>query len=129
MGADEYGILRDRVVPDEGAPRLELPEQFPVLSAAEVMEELFRAEDSVDSVAIVVGSDVIGGAGRGHVELVEEERAVGTGDGASLPGYSSAYELLTFLCAECGSVTYRLHVDPRDPPLCVNGHGAMDPPQ
>ncbi|MEV6410047.1 hypothetical protein [Kribbella sp. NPDC051718] len=127
MAGNEYWVLRDQSEAPDQAPRLELPLGVEVLRAAEVLEELFTAESRLDAVALVVGDTVVGGTSRDHVLVpVEEERSVGTGDGATLPGYSGKYELLRFVCAECGRVTYRLQVDPRDPPLCVDGHGALE---
>ncbi|GAA3551522.1 hypothetical protein [Kribbella ginsengisoli] len=127
MAGDEYRILRDQRDAPDRVPRVELPMGFEVLRAADVLEELFTTESRLDAVALVVGDEVVGGTSRDHVLVpVEEERSVGTGDGATLPGYSATYELLKFVCAECGRVTYRLQVDPRDEPRCVDGHGALE---
>jgi hypothetical protein len=122
-----YEILLDRDEADVGVPRLELPDGFAVLDAAVALEELFSSDSALEHVAVVVGSVVVGGTSRAHVLLsAEQERAVGDGDGATLPGYSSQYELLAFVCRVCGRVTYRLHLDPREVPVCPDGHGALE---
>ncbi|WP_432893407.1 hypothetical protein ACQPYH_20040 [Kribbella sp. CA-245084] len=122
-----YGILLDRDDADDGVPRLELPDGVAVLDAAVALEELFGSDPALEQVAVVVGSAVVGGTSRAHVLMSgEQERAVGDGDGATLPGYSSQYELLSFVCGVCGRVTYRLHLDPREVPVCAGGHGPLE---
>lgn len=119
--------MLDRDQADDGVPRLELPDGIAVLDAAVALEELFDSDSALEQVAVVVGSVVVGGTSRTHVLLSEEQdRTVGDGDGATLPGYSSQYELLTFVCGTCGRVTYRLHLDPREVPVCPDGHGALE---
>lgn len=121
-----YEILVDRDVVVDGVPRLELPDGVAALDAAAALEKLFDSDSGLDHVAVVVGSVVVGGTSRAHVLLPEGERAVGDGDGATLPGYSSQYALLAFVCGVCERVTYRLHLDPREEPVCPDGHGALD---
>lgn len=122
-----YEILLDRDGTADGLPRLELPEGIAVLDAAVALEELFDSDSALEYVAVVVGSVLVGRTSRIHVLLSEEqERTVGDGDGATLPGYSSQYELLMFVCGTCDRVTYRLHLDPREVPVCPDGHGALE---
>jgi hypothetical protein len=43
---------------------------------------------------------------------------VGAGERAELPGLSTRYRPLTFVCPECGAVQYRIYYDERDLPVC-----------
>ncbi|WP_182882433.1 MULTISPECIES: hypothetical protein [unclassified Microbispora] len=125
----DYSVLLGPGPPSADAPRLELPPGFPLVDAAEVLEALFAANDGIDQIAVVAGTFAVGVASRDAVEPPGRLRGVGDGDGASLPGRSAAYELLRYVCRECSQITYRIHVDPRDPPTCVNGHGPLDRPR
>jgi hypothetical protein len=121
----DYEVLVDSRRPPSTAPTLDLPAGFPVLEAAEVLETLFQRQDRLDEVQVTVGGQRVGALTRQRIEITA--RGIGDGDGASLPGHSPAYELLEFRCGSCTTVVYRLHVDPRDPPICPEGHGPLTP--
>jgi hypothetical protein len=52
---------------------------------------------------------------------------VGSGDRASLPGRSTRYRVIWFVCPRCGTTMACLFHDQGDMPLCVNSlHGRME---
>lgn len=122
----DYAVLLDPAASPAGAAALDLPAGLPVLEAAEALEALFQ-QHRLDLVAVSVGGRCLGATTRRLVQPPDPIRGIDAGDGPTLAGYSSAYELLEFRCGSCTAVTYRLHVDPRDPPACPNGHGPLSP--
>ncbi|MGI5243003.1 hypothetical protein [Dactylosporangium sp. CA-139066] len=123
----DYSILLDPAARPGPLPRVELPAGMPVLAAAEALEALFEAAPGIQGVSVVVGAEELGATSRQHIMPDGHVRGLGDGDGASLPGFSGRYELLRYVCGVCDEVTYRLHVDPRDPPVCPRGHGPLEP--
>src|SRR5258706_8773326 len=116
----DYEVLVDSRRPPSAAPTLDLPADFPVLEAAELLEDLFQQRRRLDEVQVTVGGQRVGALTRQRIEVTA--RGIGDGDGAALPGHSPAYELLEFRCGSCTTVVYRLHLDPRDRPTCPQGH-------
>lgn len=97
---------------------------------AEALEAMFAAEPELARVNLEVGDQVLGTTGRAVLARLRErsQQAArgdpGTGDGATLPGLSTAYVVLRFRCRSCAAERRLLFVD--DTPTCPNGHGAME---
>lgn len=98
---------------------------------AEALEAMFAAEPELARVNLEVGDQVLGTTGRAVLAQLRERSQQargsadpGAGDGATLPGHSTAYVVLRFRCRSCAAERRLLFVD--DTPTCPNGHGAME---
>jgi len=120
-----YEVLVDPSAPVEGAPELDLQDGLDVAEVAEILEALFIAETALDRVALVIGGRTVGVSSRRHIAQ-PPLRGVGNSDGATLPGYSTQFEILRFRCPRCQSVVLRLQVDPREMLSCPQGHGPLE---
>lgn len=119
-------MLLDPSAGAEGALRLDLPGGMSAEDVADALESALAAEP-VERILIVIGDEEAGIASRDALaRLSPTVRAYGDGAGATLPGESLRYRLLRYSCGTCGAQARRVHVDPRDPPQCPNGHGPMD---
>lgn len=124
---EDFDLLLDDTAPADSADRVELPSDISVEAAADVLQALFAARGELHVVGVVLGGKLVGATSRGHIEPPGPARTGGTGDGATLPGHSSAYQLLRFTCPSCDAVVHRLHVDPAAPPTCPRQHGLLVP--
>src|SRR5690606_21584734 len=106
---------------------LDLPPATPPGEGAAMLEELFATHGELQRVRLSVGGTVVGVCTREFLRELGAEtyRGVGDGDGATLPGESARYRLLTYGCAVCPHLTYRVHIDERDTPRCPDGHGEL----
>jgi hypothetical protein len=130
-----FGVLLD---PDDAADAAELPVRVefagdtPAGVAATALAALFDDKRDIDRVALVVDGDTLGVCTRKRIawlDVTSVMRGVspdpGSGDGATLPGYSTRYTLLAFRCGVCAERTRLLFADDGKP-LCRNGHGPME---
>jgi len=121
----QYGVLLDPSAPAEGAPVLDLQDGLDVAEVAAILEVLFVTETGLDRIVLVIGGRAVGVSSRRHI-APPTLRGVGDGDGATLPGYSTGYEILRFRCPRCQTVVRRLQVDPREMLSCPEGHGPLE---
>lgn len=107
--------------------RFDLPPTTPPGEGAAMLEDLFATYGELERVLLSVGGTAVGVCTREFLRELGAEvyRGVGDGDGATLPGESTRYRLLTFGCAVCPHLTFRVHIDERDIPQCPDGHGAL----
>ncbi|NGY65329.1 hypothetical protein G7043_41190 [Lentzea sp. NEAU-D13] len=90
------------------------------------LKRSFDADPAVQRIELVVDGNRLGMVTRTRLrELLSkfERSDPGAGDGATLPGRSSQYTVLTYRCGTCGVTAKLLFVD--EVPECV-GHGPMD---
>ena len=128
MDADSsgYSILHDPQAGTGPQVTLALPGHTPVEEAAEVLEEVFRAEPGLSVAALRVGGETAAVTSRARVlALLAPQRDLGAGDGATLPAESHRYRLLRLRCTVCGAEELHLYVDPDEPPSCPGGHGSL----
>ncbi|GGP82689.1 hypothetical protein [Streptomyces melanogenes] len=123
MSTDDYFALL--VTPGATATVLELPEQTRAATAAEVVEQLFAVEASLNEVTLRVGCREYGIVTRARLAELRGHtpRQVGDGDHGRLPG-PGTFVLLRFSCTACGKEELRVHVDEGRLPRCSE-HGEM----
>ncbi|MEV3993795.1 hypothetical protein AB0J57_33420 [Streptomyces sp. NPDC049837] len=123
-------LLFDPSAPADGAVRLDLPGGLTLEDAAGALEALLAAE-AVEYVLVVVDGRPVGATSRSWLVRIGATgmRSLGDGAGATLPGESLRYRLLRYTCGTCRAEIRRVHVDPRDPPACPNGHGILELPR
>ncbi|MFF5976962.1 hypothetical protein ACFY7C_36225 [Streptomyces sp. NPDC012769] len=124
---DDLKLLFDPSAPIDGTVRLDIPAGLTLEDAASALEALLAAE-AVEYVLVVVDGRPVGVTSRRWLIRIgaASMRSLGDGAGATLPGESLRYRLLRYTCGMCNAEIRRVHVDPRDPPTCPNGHGVLE---
>lgn len=130
FAVENLELLFDPSASAGGAVRLDLPGDLTVEDTAAALEALLASE-AVECVLLVVDGRPAGVSSRSWLARLGASglRSLGDGAGATLPGESLRYRLLRYTCGTCGAEVRRIHVDPRDLPMCPNGHGRLEPPQ
>lgn len=85
-------------------------------------------EPAVSVLALSIDNNELAVTSRDHLDRLGRAaiRGHGDGDGATLPGESTRYALLRFVCATCKSTAYQVHVGMSGAPMCPNNHGPME---
>lgn len=123
-----YGF-RSLVDPEAEGPaplRLEFPASGDADVVLEALVAWFDADQTVQRIALVVEDEHLGLVTRARMVAVLSHQPrldPGAGDGASLPGRSSQYTMLTYRCGRCAATAKVLFVD--TVPECAD-HGPMD---
>lgn len=120
-------MLFDPSAPTDGTVRLDIPGGLTLEDAASALEALLASE-AVEYVLVAVDGRPVGVTSRSWLIRIgaANMRSLGAGAGATLPGESLRYRLLRYTCGTCNAEIRRVHVDPRDPPACPNGHGVLE---
>lgn len=125
---DQFAVLLDATPVDPGFVRLDLAPGSTVVDAAEALEAVLADDTSVEHAVLVVDGQVVGVSGRARLLRLGSAvlRSLGDGAGATLPGESLRYRVVRYCCGTCAAQARRVHVDPRTPPVCSQGHGPME---
>jgi hypothetical protein len=126
-----FRILLESAAAEPGLVLVSVPASASPGEVAEALETLFATEPELARVNFEVDDQVLGTTSRTTLARLRE-RSQGTrgaadpgaGDGATLPGHSTAYVVLRFRCGSCTAERRLLFVD--DTPTCPNGHGTME---
>ncbi|MFF1322397.1 hypothetical protein ACFVZZ_23640 [Streptomyces chartreusis] len=131
---------------DAGAPPpacLGLPGDMSLSQAAAALAAALNEVPALERLGLRIGDETIGVATRAHVAVhglpgtggspgqdngarPHGTRGPGAGDGATLPGTPTDFEIIRFRCADasCDRLELRIHVDD-DLPACPE-HGSME---
>jgi hypothetical protein len=131
-GRQPYRVLLDPSARAEpGAPRIEVAQDSGVHEIVRAVAALFESEPGWAAVTLAVQGEPVGCVSRARFAAisgsagVDRDTPVGTGDGGTLPGQPTRYDVFAYTCPRCGNRTYVLEAD-GDPPTCPAGHGAME---
>lgn len=117
---------------DDRAPATEqtidMSEAHTLDSARFLLGRYFERKPAVPAVTVVLGGRRVGVVTRERLQGIGDVTAaspeVGAGERIQLPGDSTRYRLLEFVCMQCPATAYRVYYDQRDLPFCA--HGLME---
>jgi hypothetical protein len=103
------------------------PDAGPV-ELARLLTAVLDADPNLETVLVIVGDRPIGRTSRSYLHAVlAGPHRVGEAERATLPGQSTHYRAIGFICARCGRQAYRSFYDERYRPTCPGDpvHGMM----